>query len=131
MKQLSIKVLRSLVLGEKISRCNLSLELFSLGAVFVWKICPTGNYVGGNHTKSNFLRRQFPGDIVRGHYLWGKCFGAIIQGQSSGGQFSLEAIILWGNNPRGNHPGPNCLGGNYPGGNFLWGQFSGHHQRHI
>ena len=71
MKQLSIKVLRSLVLGEKISRCNLSLELFSLGAVFVWKICPTSNYVG-----EKSYEKQFPAEAVSRGY----CQGALSLG---------------------------------------------------
>ena len=44
----------------------------------------------------------------------------MVRGQFSGGQFSLAAIILWRNYPRGNHPG-----GNYPRGNYQGGvQFS-------
>ena len=44
----------------------------------------------------------------------------MVRGQFSGGQFSLAAIILGRNYPRGNHPG-----GNYPRGNYQGGvQFS-------
>ena len=89
-KQLSIKVLRILILGEKYIVCNLSLGQCSWGQFSLGQLCRR-QIIG----KAIFLGGNFQGYIVRGQLS----LGAIFQEQSSRGQFSLGAIFLEGNCP--------------------------------
>ena len=107
-KQLSIKVLRFLILGKKYRACNLPWGLFSLGEgglFFLETICSTGNYVRDKSPERKFFSEAI---IFGSNCPWGNYSGAIILGD----------IFPGGNNPRGNHSGGNCLGDNYPGDNF-------------
>ena len=99
---------------------------FSCGTVFRGTICARGNYVG-DKLSTQFPVGYCPGAIIFevivweqlsrgnhsgaiiqwGNFLCGKSSpvaivrGLIVPGQLSEGQFSLEAIILGGNFPRG------------------------------
>ena len=76
-----------LSLEKKYLACNLSLEQFSWGAVFLRAICQSGNYVDGKSSERQFSSWVISrGILSRCNYLRGNFPGAIIQGQSSRGQ---------------------------------------------
>ena len=76
-KQLSIKVLRFLILGEKYIGCKLSLGQISWKAVFLGAICPSGNYVGDKSSERQFSSRVNCREILSGAIL----FGVVVQEQ--------------------------------------------------
>ena len=112
-KQLSIKVLWFMILGEKYLGYSLSLGQFSwVGTVFLGTICPTGSYV-------QLCRRQ----IIRKAIFLGGNF----QGLLSGGNYP------WSNFSGNNNPGAIIQGCNYTGtifleSNYPQGQLSGRQQ---
>ena len=77
MKQLSIKVLRHLILGKKYIGCNLSLRQFSWRADFLGAICSRGNYVDGKSSERQFSLSA----ISRGYYQRAIILEVIVQEQ--------------------------------------------------
>ena len=71
MKQLSIKVLRHLILGKKYIGCNLSLRQFSWGEDFLGAICSRGNYVDDKSSERQFSLSAISRGYFRGQLSLG------------------------------------------------------------
>ena len=105
------KVLRFLILREKISRVLFVLGTIFLGAVLLWANCPRSNYAGDKSSERQLsLRAIVQGEIfganvrrpiIRGTIIrWAIIQGAIFRGGAFiRGQFSSGAIVLGGNHP--------------------------------
>ena len=101
MKQLSIKVVRFLILGKKIYGVE-----FILGTMFL----------GTNYHYPKGTRGQFPGGILPGgNYHWGNFLGAITQVAFIRGSIFFGGNYPWSNCPWSNFPrGTIILRGNFP-----------------
>ena len=113
-KQLSIKVLRFLILGKKYRACNLPLGHFSLeeGRLFFLEtICPTGNYVRHKSPERKFSSEAiiFRSNCPRGNYSGAIILRAFFREAIISGVI-IHGAIAWGKTIRGTiFHGDNCL----------------------
>ena len=128
MKQLSTKVMRFRILGEKYIVCNLSLGQCSWGQFSSEELCRQQII-----WKAIFLRGNFQRDIVKGQLYLGlfsvsnnpgdNYQPAIIRRQFCSWAIVHGAIILGGNCPGWNNLGGQSSRGQLFGGQFFSGPF--------